>query len=277
MTAADTAVRCTPSIPYHTVTGYRPLELDLYVPADQTRQALVIYVHGGGWRLGTRRSASAPFMAREPNLFHALSLAGYAVAAIDYRLAGEAVFPAALTDVQAALGWASNAAAEHGVRADHLFMWGDSAGAQLAALAAFQAVPETVAGLVAWYPITDLCAIQEDADAIGGERHDDRNSRETALLGGLVAQHQDLARQASPVNSVRRDVPATFCAHGTADMASPYRQSERLIEAVRATGAEGVLYTVDGAGHMWAGASDQQLDDLFRATMQFLNSRALRS
>ena len=58
------------------------------------------------------------------------------MAAIDYRLSGEARFPAPLEDVRAAIGWVGEHAAGYGLDTGRVFLWGDSAGGHLALLAA---------------------------------------------------------------------------------------------------------------------------------------------
>jgi acetyl esterase/lipase len=126
-------VRRVPDVVYGEVPGYRPLELDLYLPEPTGPLPVIVYVHGGGWRRGSRRH---PLPALGPGFYDDLAGRGFAVAAIDYRLSGEARFPAALEDVRAAIGWVREHAAEYGMDAGRVFAWGDSAGGLLALMAA---------------------------------------------------------------------------------------------------------------------------------------------
>ena len=68
--------------------GYRPLLMDVHLPAAAGPAGLVVYVHGGGWMRGSRR--------RFPFAVSTFTEAGLALACIDYRLSAEAIFPAQL-------------------------------------------------------------------------------------------------------------------------------------------------------------------------------------
>src|SRR3954468_16180154 len=128
----------------------RALHVDLYLPRDATDPPpLVVWLHGGGWRAGDRRSA--------PDLSAHFASRGMAMASIDYRLSRDAVFPAQLHDVKLALRWLRDHAAQHGFDARRIGLWGVSAGGHLAALAALTADasldPAVSAVVVAYAPI----------------------------------------------------------------------------------------------------------------------------
>jgi acetyl esterase/lipase len=89
---------------YSRPPGYRPVALDLYVPAVPA-EALCLYLHGGGWRLGSRSDGPGAARSWSPSFFARVAAMGLAVASLDYRLSGEAVFPAQLEDVSAAVCW----------------------------------------------------------------------------------------------------------------------------------------------------------------------------
>ncbi len=270
-----TRVRVTRAVPFAAIPGFRPLELDLYRPDSTAPGPAVLYVHGGGWRQGTRTAASPGYRNWDPGLFHRVAAAGFTVVSADYRLSGEAVFPAPLADVRRALDWIARSGADHGIDATRVAVWGDSAGGHLAALAALDVDPVLpVRAVVNWYPITDLLAIQADAAEVGGEPHDTRESRETGLLGGRVPDLPAQAREASPVTHARRGAPPFLLVHGTADLVSPYRQSLRLRDALAAAGNDVALHPVDGLGHLWAGADEAQLADIYTTTVAFLHRHA---
>jgi acetyl esterase/lipase len=222
---------------YREVLGFRPLELDLHLPSGPGPFPAVVHLHGGGWRRGSRRSTIPA------SLFETLAERGFAVAAVDYRLSGEARFPAQLDDVRAAVTWLRSE-----VDCTRTFLWGESAGAHLALLAALDG--GDVDGVVAWYPPTDLLGLAGDLTSAAD------GSRETELLGVPPREDPDLARRASPLTFARADAPPILLMHGDADDLVPATQSIRLAEALRTAGAPVELDLVPGARHMWTDAPD---------------------
>jgi len=152
-------------IEYTEVAGFRPLELDLYRPGGApSRLPVVVHVHGGGWRRGSRRH---PLPALGDGFYQGLAGQGIAVAAVDYRLSGEARYPAAADDVRAAVAWVRRALPGYGVMPGPVVLWGDSAGGHLALLAALTSTgpgDTGVDGVVAWFPVTDLTTMHEPGD-----------------------------------------------------------------------------------------------------------------
>ena len=104
--------------------------MDLYLPTTGDGPfPVVLWIHGGGWERGDRTlGPDAP--SRE------LLSAGYAVASVDYRLSREAVFPAQILDVKAAVRYLRAHATALSVDANRIGAWGDSAGGHLVALLA---------------------------------------------------------------------------------------------------------------------------------------------
>ena len=117
---------------YAALPGYRPLALDSYV-ADAP-QALCVFLHGGGWRLGSRRDGPGPVGPDSQRFFHRMAERGLAVAAVDYRLSGEATHPAQVDDVAAACEFLAGPGGDLDVGELPLTLWGVSAGAHLAGL-----------------------------------------------------------------------------------------------------------------------------------------------
>jgi acetyl esterase/lipase len=258
-------VRRVPDLVYGEVPGYRPLELDLYLPQAGGPAPVIVHVHGGGWRRGSRRH---PLPALGPDFYDDLAGRGFAVAAIDYRLSGEARFPAPLDDVRTAVGWVRDHATSYGMDADRVFLWGDSAGGHLALLAGLTS--SKVQGVVAWFPVTDLARLPSDVAAAGGAPDPGPDSREALLLGAPASEVPDLARQASPVTHAGAGAPPILLMHGTADNLVPPAQSVRLAEALSAAGAAVELELVPGATHFWNGASD--VPGIVRRSVRFLQA-----
>lgn len=107
--------------------------LDLYVPHTEdggARPQLFVLVHGGGFVFNDSQSRQAQLMYRY------FRDHGFACATVNYRLAQEAAFPGALCDVKAAVRFLKAHADEYGYDADHVAIWGESAGGYLAVAAA---------------------------------------------------------------------------------------------------------------------------------------------
>jgi acetyl esterase/lipase len=106
-------------------------KLDIYSPATPGPHPVIVFVHGGGWRLGDRRQRFNNYVKLGRRL------AGRDVVAviISYRLAPHFKHPAQVRDVARALAWTMKHIAENGGDPDAVFAMGHSAGAQLVALA----------------------------------------------------------------------------------------------------------------------------------------------
>ena len=266
--AGDAVVRS--GLVYAERLGLRPLELDLHLPpghrpGTDPAVPLVVFVHGGGWMRGHRRMVTPGFAAWQPGPLTRLAARGFAVASVDYRLSGEARFPAPLEDVAAAMDWLAEHQDEYGFDAGRTVLWGESAGAHLAALLALRGT-HRVRGVVDWYGPADLLGFAD----LGPETalsDDPRDTREARLLGGPPQDLPELAREASPVHHVHPDAPPFLIAHGTADRAVPYAQSADLAAALTKAGVQVRFDTVEGAGHMWQGLTD--LEPVFEAVADF--------
>jgi acetyl esterase/lipase len=262
-------VRHIPDLVYGEVPGFRPLELDLYLPSSPSTAPVIVHVHGGGWRRGSRRH---PLPRLGADFYERLAGRGFAVAAVDYRLSGEATFPAAVDDVRAAVGWVREQAAVHGLDAGRVFLWGDSAGGHLALMTALTGAD--VQGVVAWFPVTDLAGLAADVAAAGGQPDHGPDSREALFLGAPAAAVPDLARAASPVNHASAAAPPVLLLHGAADDMVPPVQSIRLAEALHGADAAVELELVPGATHFWNGADD--VAAIVRRSVEFLRALALK-
>jgi acetyl esterase/lipase len=261
-------VRRVPDIRYREVLGYRPLELDLYLSSAQGSLPVVVYVHGGGWQRGSRRD---PPPLLDADFYDGIAAEGFAVAAVDYRLSGEARFPAALEDVLAAVDWVRDNASVYGLDGRRVFLWGDSAGGHLALLAALTGSTLTGRGVraaVGWFPVTDLAGMPSDLTDAGGIPDLGPDSREARLLGAPASVVPELAREASPVTHAHAGAPPILLMHGTADDLVPTAQSVRLAEALRQAGAAVELELVPDATHFWKGARD--VPAIIRRSIEFL-------
>ncbi len=226
--------------------GFRPLSLDLRMP-DATEAPVVVFFHGGGLLRGGRR-VFTPGIAAEDS-FDRIIGAGFAVASCEYRLSGEARFPAQLDDADAAIGWLIEHGVEYGYDPSRLVLWGVSAGATIAALTGLRR--DDVRGVVDWFGPAELF---EMAKHPTGESPDE--TREARWLGAPAASAPDRARLASPALQVHPDAPPFHIAHGTDDVHVPIAQSELLAGALERAGVPVEFRRVPGGRHFWQGVDD---------------------
>jgi acetyl esterase/lipase len=257
---------------YAVVPGYRPLTLDLYVPgrARAAPRPLIIYIHGGGWVAGHTRQAGA--IADFPRTLAALAAEGFVVASLEYRLSGEARFPAQLQDVRAAIRFLRTNAARYGIDPARVGIWGGSAGGHLAALAALScgapgidATPqpagsECVQAAVTWYGVFDFAPILQRA---GGAPN--------ALIGctGVADCPAERVAAVSPLTYLDRNDPPFLLIHGRVDRTVPLAQSEEALARMHATGVPVEHIFIDGVDHSFIGTTPGATR---AATLQALNA-----
>ena len=269
-------------VEFAVVEGYRPLLLDLYVPAaDVASGAAIVYLHGGGWAVGSRRRFGRAFASWSPTPLDLLAQAGFVVATADYRLSGEACFPAQLHDVKAAIRWVRGDAERLGVDAGRVMTWGESAGGHLAVLAGltggrselegavgdFTDQSSAVCGVVDWYGPMNLLSIGAQ-HALGSEkRPDDAGSWESSMVGAPLQSDPARTRAASPISYVHAVAPPIQIHHGTVDTQVPCAQSIEFVDALRVAGGTADLILVEGSDHFWTGAPD--LAAIFQSSLAF--------
>jgi acetyl esterase len=216
--------------------GNTSLRLDACIPQGVTNVPAAVIVHGGGWVRGNRETDVAP-------LFKPLSDAGFAWFSIDYRLATDVTqFGSAIEDVEQAIRFVDSHAAEFHVDPQRLALIGESAGGQLAAMAALRG-SAPVKAVVALYAPTDLVTLVKSSDYIPARIRQSVQGTpwEALIMAGLA--------QLSPINNVRRDMPSFLFIHGTDDPLVPFAQSRDMCDRMRQAGASCEVFPVEGAGH----------------------------
>ncbi len=237
--------------------------LDLFLPeAGEGPFPTLVYIHGGGFAIGDKRDDHL-----EPYL-KALER-GWAVAAVEYRLSGEAIFPAAVLDVRKAVRFLRTHAAAYGVDPERLIAIGGSAGGNLAAMlgmnipngsfpgesvgTACAAEPIVIGAVDQFGPIAfKTMDDQARANAVSIVEHDLPHSAESRYLGIPIAQAcQPLCDQASPLTYAGEAMAPLLVQHGTADRLVPYQQSEEFVKALqeRGLGARVRFTPLEGADH----------------------------
>ncbi|HEX8755176.1 MAG TPA: alpha/beta hydrolase [Steroidobacteraceae bacterium] len=264
-----------PDLQYAVVPAYRPLHLDLYVPAGpRTPHPLIVYIHGGGWAFGQPRQSGA--FANWPGVLALIASRGFVVASVQYRFSGEAPFPAAIQDVKAAVRWLRAHAGEYGIDPRRVGVWGGSAGGHLAALDAVScgvaalspqasgaaapgvlraeiapAGPEgdCVQAFVAWYGVFDF------SKAVPAERQAPRSDSTVGRFLGCPHTACTAAQQAvaSPATYVKPGEPPALLIVGSADTVVGPQQSRDFYHLLRSKGDRARLLIIPGVNHSFVG------------------------
>jgi acetyl esterase/lipase len=266
-------------VTYAAERGYRPLQLDVWLPASPTPPPLVVWIHGGAWMHGDRRYL--PETLRPNQLFEELLAAGLAVATIDYRHALEAHFPAQLHDAKAAIRYLRAHADVLGVDTRRIGIAGESAGGHLAAMVALTGQradlegtvgvigpPSSVDAVVDWYGVADIATQSRHSEwrtAAGSFPPEVLVPPEDQLVGGA---DEEARAAASPISYVSPQAPPFLLIHGTADTVVPYLQSELLKEALAAAGVPVQLVPIEGAEHIFK--NHQDIDAVVRLSVDYL-------
>ncbi|MFG0250867.1 MAG: alpha/beta hydrolase fold domain-containing protein [Phycisphaeraceae bacterium JB051] len=224
---------------YATVDEDRPMKLDLYkLDAATGNEPLVIWIHGGGWRNGSKNNVN-PHMLR-------LVTQGYTVASIDYRLGGIQAHPNHIHDCNAAVRWLKAHANEYGYSVEKVGVAGSSAGGHLALLVGVGSdVPDLqgkvgeqldqssrVDAIVDFYGPSDLYALGQ-----------------AKKRGPELGLTEAFGKTASPVHFLDRNDPPVLIFQGDADRVVVPQQSTLLDAKYKELGLDSTLHMLKGAGH----------------------------
>lgn len=226
------------------------LRLDLHLPTTNARPVLLVWVHGGAWRSGSK---SAMPLGR-------LVEAGYPVASVDYRLSTQAKFPAQIHDLKAAIRFLRGHGGDWKLPIANIVIAGDSAGGHLAALVgvsnghaelegevgAHRVRSSAVQGIVSFYGGANLTTILQQSTPHGLSV---RVPALDLLLGGQPDAVPALARLASPVFHVDAGDPPLLLLHGDQDSQMPVNQALELTGAYQKLKLPVQLEIVHGAAH----------------------------
>ena len=246
---------------YMTVPDLPPLTLDIYQPKAAKARPAIVFVHGGGWASGDARHSRS--FSDLPDALAALAAKGFVVASVNYRLSGQAKFPAPLQDVKSALRWLRSHADDYGIDATRIMVWGEDAGGHLAALAATSCgvtafepaaastnsatrLPSDCAdGAIIWSGFADLAAIS-----------DAPTQAALAFLMGCTSTDcaPGVMTAASPVSYINNMTPPFLIQHGETDGIAPTSQARDLADRLKAAGVPVELAIYPG-GHELNGAA----------------------
>jgi acetyl esterase/lipase len=230
--------------------GDQILKLDLHIPSGKAFSPLIVWVHGGAWRSGSKKNVSLGKLVED----------GYPIASVDYRLSTQAKFPAQVHDIKAAIRFLRAHGSEWGLATGKIAIAGDSAGGHLAALVGVsnqhpelegevgsdRGQSSDVQAILSFYGAANLTTILKQSTPRGLEV---RVPALGLLLGGQPMDVPALARLASPVFHVDANDPPLLLLHGDQDPQMPVNQSLELWGAYRKADAPVQLEVVHGAGH----------------------------
>lgn len=240
-------------------------KLDLYLPQGAGPHPVVVFIHGGAFKFGDKTGMGANFS----HDVAAANAAGIALASINYRMSGEARFPAAVQDARAAVRFLRANAARYRLDPARIALWGQSAGGNIALMAGMSsgdvrfdlpgsrlnAVSDRVSAVVSMYGPTQFLRMDEQLKALGCpasmQNHNAADSPESLYLGGEIARIPEAVGASSPLTYVSPAMPPLLLQHGTADCIVPMLQSRILAERVKAVAGPGraTLEIREGADH----------------------------
>jgi acetyl esterase/lipase len=254
--------------------GDTPLALDLYLPEAKSRPPLLVYIHGGAWRGGSKTDCPLAPLVQE----------GFAVASIDYRLSTQAPFPAQVHDIKAALRYLRAEQSNLGIDATRIVIAGSSAGGHLAALVGVTngnkelegaigqhlETSSDVQGIISLFGASDLMTILDQSTEHG------RSVRIPALqllLGGQPTEKPDLAKLASPITHIDAHDPPLLLIHGDADPQMPPEQSKELAAAYQKAGLSVQFLLLPGAVHGGKVFYDPERMALMKSFLESIGSK----
>ena len=237
----------------------RPIEVDHRRPA-------IIFLHGGGWYTGGKGGPNTLKMMQS------LVDAGYVAVSMDYRLADEAPFPAAVHDCKQAVRWLRAHAEHYGVDPKRIGVMGSSAGGHLASMLAVTTPTDGLEGetgslgeLSSVQVAVAVCAPFDLRVPLSSRLAGEDDPAVLRFLGGPISAKQDAARRASPITHVRKDSQPLLIVHGTGDKRVDLAQAEAMIRALEAAGAPHETILVEGGKHGMGIARRPEVSDRIMA------------
>ena len=234
--------------------------LDLYLPkktSDKPRP-LIVFIHGGGWQQGDKTEIVGL-------LFALIQDGSFAGASINYRLSGEAKWPAQIHDCKGALRWLRAHANEYNFDPEKVGIMGISAGGHLVSLIGTSGgvaeLEGTVGGnaeqssraqcVINLCGVGDMLTIKAQGTILDPELP---NAPFFKLFGGPLSEHVKEATAASPVTYITADDPPFLHVHGTKDTLVPIAQSLEFSAALKKAGVSSTMITGKDGGHVFVAA-----------------------
>ncbi|MEO6788761.1 MAG: alpha/beta hydrolase, partial [Chthoniobacteraceae bacterium] len=231
--------------------------LDLYLPKKSSAKPrpLIVFIHGGGWQEGNKDSIVGL-------LFALIQDGAFVGASINYRLSGDAKWPAQIYDCKGALRWLRAHAREYNFDPEKVGLIGISAGGHLVSLLGTSGGVADLEGSVGGNTgessraqcvinlcgVADMLTIRAQGTILDPEQP---SAPFFKLFGGPLSEHVKEATAASPVNYVSATTPPFLHVHGTKDPLVPIAQSLEFSAALKKKGVSSTMITGKDGGHVF--------------------------
>lgn len=218
--------------------------MDIYLPEEGEGPFPVLFhIHGGGFAIGDKRDDHM-------DTYLKFLKKGIAVGSIEYRLSGEAIFPAAVLDCREAIRFAREHAKEYRLDAEHIGVIGGSAGGNLSAILGMN-IPNGVfpgeedrefagdchvnVAVDQFGPISfKVMDEQARANKVSFADHDEPTSAESSYMGGALPELDEAyVEKANPTTYINPNMAPLLVQHGRVDRLVPYQQSEMFVKAIK--------------------------------------------
>ncbi len=235
--------------------------LDIYLPEDGNGPfPVIVHIHGGGFEIGDKRD------------IHILPLLkglerGYSIVSVNYRLSGEAKFPAGLQDIKAAIRWIKANSETYHLDEHNIAVFGGSSGGNYAAMVCLtdqvikfddislgnSEYPSNIKAAVDWFGPTDFLRMDDQLaeNGFGHGHHDEIDSPESKYLGGKISDLPLQVELANPMTYIHEKMPPILIQHGRLDTLVPVQQSMIFVEKLQKYVSKDrfEFEILEGAGH----------------------------
>ncbi|WP_017811272.1 MULTISPECIES: alpha/beta hydrolase [Paenibacillus] len=260
-------VQLIPDVQFTRFPNGSSLKMNILRPVSHIPLPLIVWIVGGSW-VDVDNYKHVPVLSE-------LAAQGYVIACIEYRTVNKAPFPAQLEDVKTAIRFLRTHADEYGIDAEHVGVWGHSAGGHLAALAGVTGSQPEWDTRGDWQGVSSQVTAVVDFCGPIDVQADFQTEYElpviSLLMGGPIRHMADNAAQSNPVSHIQTGtasgIPPFLIMHGDQDEMVPLRQSRFLYDALLEAGAEADMYILEGARHSSTGLMTRQ--DVMEAVSRF--------
>lgn len=261
-------------------------KLDVFLPKEgKAPFPVVVTIYGSAWF-----SNSSKGTCFNDGLGQTLLKNGFAVVSINHRSSRDAIWPAQIHDVKAAIRFIRANAAIFSLDTSFLGVTGFSSGGHLSTMAGvtsnikttkindllidlegnlgkFKDASSHVDAVVDWFGPTDFLTMDECGSTM---KHNDAKSPESSIVGGAIQDNKDKVALANPISYVSQSTPHFLIFHGNKDPLVPHCQSEKLFEKLQSAGVKSELIIVDGGGH----GPGVMIDKYYTQMIEFFKSKA---